>query len=332
MASLAEKLQDALDEGRILVLGIQVLVGFGYRAVFEEGFSGLPRWAQLAKLGSLSLLLLALALVVLPSAWHRLAERGEDTRRLDALTRVVMSFALLPLAGALGLDVLVAAIPAAGERVAIAAGAAAALAAGVCWYGLEAVARARRKPEREADMTSEQRSREEQVNKKIRHVLTEARTVLPGAQAMLGFQLAATLAKGFAELPRAAKLAHLGAILMSALAIALLVAPAAYHRIVEKGELTDHFHRVASGFVVAACVPVAATLALDLGVVTWKLVESRPAALAAASTALTGFLFAWIALPLAARAARERAVRARPSPRAPSTTGAAARPGGPASR
>ena len=77
MASLAEKLQDALDEWRILVLGIQVLVGFGYRAVFEEGFSGLPRWAQLTKLGSLSLLLLALALVVLPSAWHRLAERGD---------------------------------------------------------------------------------------------------------------------------------------------------------------------------------------------------------------------------------------------------------------
>lgn len=38
MAKLKNKVQNALDEARILILGTQVLIGFGLRVVFEEGF------------------------------------------------------------------------------------------------------------------------------------------------------------------------------------------------------------------------------------------------------------------------------------------------------
>jgi hypothetical protein len=41
---------------------------------------------------------------------------------------------------------------------------------------------------------------------KIDHMLTEARVVLPGAQALLGFQLIAVLTKPFEQLPPALKL------------------------------------------------------------------------------------------------------------------------------
>jgi len=42
MASYSDKLENALNESRILILGAQVLVGFGFRSVFQEGFPKLP--------------------------------------------------------------------------------------------------------------------------------------------------------------------------------------------------------------------------------------------------------------------------------------------------
>lgn len=43
MARLKDKVQNALDEARLLILGTQVLLGFQYRAAFERGFDKLSR-------------------------------------------------------------------------------------------------------------------------------------------------------------------------------------------------------------------------------------------------------------------------------------------------
>ena len=40
--ALRAKINTALDETRMLILGTQVLIGFGYRVVFEEEFPQLP--------------------------------------------------------------------------------------------------------------------------------------------------------------------------------------------------------------------------------------------------------------------------------------------------
>src|SRR6185312_13206726 len=79
VAKLKDKVQDALDENRMMVLGVQVLIGFDYRAVFERGFEWLPRAAQLWKLGSLGVLLVTFALLIAPGADHRIGEEGEDS-------------------------------------------------------------------------------------------------------------------------------------------------------------------------------------------------------------------------------------------------------------
>ncbi|HEX6838645.1 MAG TPA: hypothetical protein VF334_18835 [Polyangia bacterium] len=55
MAKLKDKEQDAPDENRMMVLGVQVLIGFDYRSVFEKGFELLPRAAQLLKIVSLGI-------------------------------------------------------------------------------------------------------------------------------------------------------------------------------------------------------------------------------------------------------------------------------------
>ena len=95
MAELKEKVKTGLDEARILVLGAQVLAGFQLRAVFETGFEKLPRVSQYTLLGSLALLLIALALIMSPGAYHRLVTRGEDTEDLHRFTTRVLGWALL---------------------------------------------------------------------------------------------------------------------------------------------------------------------------------------------------------------------------------------------
>ena len=55
MASPDHKIKQALDEARILVLVVHVLIGFEYRGVFESAFEQLPAAAQSLKLGALVL-------------------------------------------------------------------------------------------------------------------------------------------------------------------------------------------------------------------------------------------------------------------------------------
>ena len=84
MAKLKDKIQNALDESRMLVLGSQVLLGFQYRSAFEPGFEKLPVLTQYLKMGGLCLLLVALGLLLSPAAHHRIVEEGEASRVLNA--------------------------------------------------------------------------------------------------------------------------------------------------------------------------------------------------------------------------------------------------------
>jgi len=85
----------------------------------------------------------------------------------------------------------------------------------------------------------------ETLNNKIKHVLTEARMVLPGAQALLGFQIVTMVLDDFDRLPESSKQVHLISLLATALSTVLLVA---YHRIVEQGANTEAFHRLAGRY------------------------------------------------------------------------------------
>ena len=71
---------------------------------------------------------------------------------------------------------------------------------------------------------------------KIRMLGTEIRVVLPGAQALLGFQFSAVLSNAFEDLPITAQAVHYGALSAAAVSVVLLMAPAAYHRIAAGGE------------------------------------------------------------------------------------------------
>src|SRR5438270_9954971 len=98
--------------------------------------------------------------------------------------------------------------------------------------------------------------------------------VLPGAQALLGFQFITFVLSEFDKLPPSLKQIHVISSVLLTLSVILLMTPAAYHRIVEDGENTEHFHRFASVMLLSALVPLALGIAGDFYVVMEHVVYS----------------------------------------------------------
>jgi hypothetical protein len=318
MAKIKDKVENALGESRMLVLGAQVLVGFQFRSVFEPGFDSLSLPTQLVKLVGLGLMLVAVGLIISPSAYHRLVEGGEDTEEQHRYTSNLMTWALLPFALGLGVDLFVATQKVFGWKAGAAAGAAGALVAASFWYALgfymrreraDEIAAEKRKDEEEemGEGKDEGRGGGTKITDKIKHVLTECRVVLPGSQALLGFQFVCVLTESFDKLPPLSKYIHLAALGLNALTIVLLITPAAYHRLVEQGEETEHFHRFASRMLVAALVPLALALASDVYVVVQKVTESQLVSVVSALVVLAIFWELWFGLTLYRRTQRQYA-------------------------
>jgi hypothetical protein len=133
---------------------------------------------------------------------------------------------------------------------------------------------------------------------KIEQMLTEARVILPGAQALFGFQLAIVFTRSFADLPVVPMIMHAASLLLVTLTVVLLMAPAAYHRIVYGGEVSADMYRVGSALVTAATIPLALGLAGDTYVVISKITVSPAIAVAAAVAAFILLIGLWHAYPL----------------------------------
>lgn len=308
MAKLKTKVQHALDETRMLVLGSQVLIGFDYRAVLESGYDSLSRAAQLMLLASLILLLGTFALLLAPASDHRLSERGQDTPAFHRLTTTFAAMALLPFAAALALDMAIAASKLTGARGVVAAGVVTGAVMLTLWYGVELVGR------RLIHVTEQTEMEKTKTSDRIRHVLTEARVVLPGAQALLGFQFASMFVSGFDKLSPAMKWLHFASLSSVAVATALLMLPAAWHRIVERGEETERFHRFASRVLLCALGPLALGMLGDFYLVADKVTHAP--ALAGALTAALALVFfgLWFVLGFVRRALSSSRPEAAPSP------------------
>lgn len=263
MPQLAKQLKLALDEARILALGNQVLVALAFRTAFEQRFADLPLTDQLIALTATGLLLIALAATMTPAARHQIVERGGVSPQLLRHVTRMVGLALLPFALALGLTTYLAVLSLVPTLAAVSTAAAVTLLAIAAWYGLGLLHRqAHPAPEEPAmpdDADQHDKPADDQLEERINFALTEVRVVLPGAQALIGFQAAIMFTGAFAELSAAPKYAHLASLLLIVLTVILLMTPAAYHRIGERGRFSPHLHRFISRTLLAAM----ATLALD---------------------------------------------------------------------
>ena len=311
VAKLANQVENVLNETRMLILGAQVLLGFQFQAVLQPGFERLPPALQDLKVVGLGLMLLAVGLLLSPGAFHQIVERGNDSPRVVAFTSRIATLALLPFAVGMGLDVYLATTVVLGTAAALPAGLAATACALAFWYGIEWYLRARQPPTPSTREDRQMSSGSTDLSTKIEQVLTEARVVLPGAQALLGFQFAAILMDAFEKLPRTSQLVHLASLGLIAASIVFLMSPTAFHRIVERGQDTERMRRFSSAMVLCAMVPLAFGIAGDCYVVVDKVLDSAGLALTLAGLSLVFFFGLWFGVTLALRARIDTAASGR---------------------
>lgn len=136
------------------------------------------------------------------------------------------------------------------------------------------------------------------LSQAIQHLLEECRMVLPGIQALFGFQLVAVFNNSFSEkLDSTGQIIHLVAIALVAVAVALVMAPAAYHRRTGPEQVTRHLLRLSSTLLLLSMFPLALGIALDFYLIA-QLITGRDglsACLSGALLVLYGGL--WLGLP-----------------------------------
>ena len=132
--------------------------------------------------------------------------------------------------------------------------------------------------------------------------------VLPGVQALFGFQLIAVFSAGFTEqLSKGEQRVHVAAIGCVVLAIALVMAPAALHRQAEPHTVSLEFIDLSSRLLMWSMPALAAGVCLDVYLVSRIALGSRPAALCLAGALLLAIVLLWFVMPRWRR--NRRAVR-----------------------
>jgi hypothetical protein len=136
----------------------------------------------------------------------------------------------------------------------------------------------------------------------IDFALAEARMVLPGVQAIFGFQLIVTFNDRFASaLTPLQQILHLVALVLTGVSMALVMTPAAYHRSAQRESVSTRLLEITSRFISSAMIVLAAGLAIDLYLVTFLVTGSSIAAVAVALGMLALFVALWIVYPRVAR-------------------------------
>jgi hypothetical protein len=138
----------------------------------------------------------------------------------------------------------------------------------------------------------------ESLYQQAQQTIEEARMVLPGIQALFGFQLIAIFNNRFQDLTSYEQYLHFSSLLLVALAIALIMTPAAYHRIVERGTVSHFFVDLASRLIASAMIPLMLAIALEVLLLGGLILGKGWASLAVASTTLAVFGYSWFLYPL----------------------------------
>jgi uncharacterized membrane protein len=293
---LSRKIKLAMDETRLLILGSQVLFGFLFQSAFQNSFDSLSSVSKNLVCAALALMMLSIGCLIAPSMQHRIVEAGEATSRLERATTVLAGWALLPFLASLGLGLFIVFERIFGRVTGVAVGAASAALAGFFWFGLAGLIGEQRR------RTMTKQSGPTPLSTKVEQMLTEARVIIPGCQALLGFQLVAMMTRTFDELPQDAKIMHAAGLCAVTIAMILLMTPAALHRLSFGGNDSERFLRLGSAFVIAGPLPLALGIAADVYVVFLKISHSATFSVVATSVLLLAMLALWYFYPIWLRA------------------------------
>ena len=135
------------------------------------------------------------------------------------------------------------------------------------------------------------------LSKAAEYLLEEARMVLPGMQALFGFQLMAVFSAGFDDkLMVRERYLHLAATGLVALAIALVMTPAAFHRQTGPRRVTADFIRLSSRLLLWSMAPLFLGLCAEFYIIG-RVIAGPVTALWLSAGLLLVFGLLWVMLP-----------------------------------
>jgi len=142
----------------------------------------------------------------------------------------------------------------------------------------------------------------ERVDRELIELLNELRVALPGVQVLFAFLLVVPFQQGFSQVTDLTRYVYFGGLVSSAVAIAFLIAPAAYHRLNLRRPVEEKEEMLftSSKFAIVGTAFIAIGIVCSLFVVADVLFGD---AVALAFALGFGLLFAilWYAIPILRR-------------------------------
>jgi len=142
----------------------------------------------------------------------------------------------------------------------------------------------------------EEQDKQKNNDKEMRDMIEEARCILPGLQAVFGFQTIAVFNERFDDLEQYAQVCHVIGLVLLVIAMVMLMTPAVYYR-AQHGVPTATMVRVSRRHIRGALMPLGAGLSLDM--LTVMSLATGMLALSIGVAVATMFLFVglWYLVP-----------------------------------
>jgi hypothetical protein len=142
----------------------------------------------------------------------------------------------------------------------------------------------------------DQASQQHKNDQEMRDIIEEARCILPGLQAVFGFQTIAVFNERFTDLATYAQVCHLVGLCLLFVAMGMLMTPAVYNR-AQHGRATLRMLRISRKSIRGALIPLAVGLSLDMLTVMSLATDSLALSIVAAVASLLLFVGLWYLLP-----------------------------------
>lgn len=145
----------------------------------------------------------------------------------------------------------------------------------------------------------------ERVDRELIELLNEVRIALPGVQVLFAFLLILPFQGAFSKTSDLDRGIYIIALLFSAVAAALFIAPSAYHRLNFRRNIKEEMLFDSNKLIVAGLVSTAIGISCSVYLVI-DVVQGGIAATIATIAAVLLYGVLWLALPLARRGEPER--------------------------
>ena len=152
----------------------------------------------------------------------------------------------------------------------------------------------------QGDEPEEGESKKERVDRELIELLNEVRVALPGVQVLFAFLLVVPFNQRFVELTTVERWVYYAALLSTALATALLIAPSSYHRLRFRQGDKEQMLLTSNRLLVSGLAFAALSIVLAVGLISEFVFGTAPGLVAGLGIGAWLAWF-WYGLPLSRR-------------------------------